>query len=153
MKSRRPALVLLSVALVAMAGLAACQPAQTPGTQAVAAARSQIGMPYRSGGESVAEGGFDCSGLISYAWAKAGVTLPRSASSQYAGTRRITSSDLRAGDLVFYSSSGPGGAVSHVAMYTGNGTIVHARKPGVPVQEIADTFWADHRVGFGRVGA
>lgn len=153
MKTRRTApLALAALAMVTVAGLAACTPFDK-GVKAVQAARQQIGQPYVSGGESRAEGGFDCSGLTTYAWSQAGVnTLPRTSTGQYTWSTRITKADLRAGDLVFYSSAGPTGTVSHVALYSGEGTIIHAHKPGVPLSEDdLDTYWTGHLVGYGRV--
>lgn len=155
MKTRRfVPLALISFVVVAAAGLAACTPT-VAGQKAVDAARTQIGQPYVSGGESRAEGGFDCSGLTTYAWEQAGASgIPRTSVGQYQWATRINKSDLRAGDLVFYSSSGSGGTVSHVALYSGDGTIIHAHKPGTALSE--DTFegyWAGHLVGYGRVPA
>lgn len=182
MKSRRIApLAASALATVVAVALAACQPALPPkaypaptttttstttsttvvnvpvipgkeGEAAVAAARTQIGQPYRSGGESRAEGGFDCSGLTYFAWKTAGVTLPRSSTAQYAGTTRIKKADLVPGDLVFYSSSGSSGRVSHVALYAGKGKIIQAHKPGVKLSEdTLETYWKGHLVGYGRV--
>jgi cell wall-associated NlpC family hydrolase len=122
------------------------------GEAAVAAARTQLGQPYKSGGESRAEGGFDCSGLTYFAWKTAGVTLPRSSTAQYAGTTRIKKADLLPGDLVFYSSSGPRGRVSHVALYAGKDVIIQARRPGVALREDKlSTYWTKNLVGYGRV--
>lgn len=148
---RRLAPVLIAlVGLVAAAGLSACTPAQG----AIAAARSQIGMPYVRGGDSPSEGGFDCSGLTSYAWKQAGVTLPRTSSAQYAWTERITKAELQPGDLVFYSSSRSTSSISHVALYAGDGKIIQARRPGVPLSEDdLDTYWVSNRVGYGRIPA
>lgn len=151
---RRPVLALVALLLVAVGGLAACEPAPvagTPGERAVAAARTQLGMPYRSGGESPAEGGFDCSGLTTYAWGRAGVALPRTSSGQYAYVTKITKAQLAPGDFVFYSSAGPRGTVSHVALYAGGGTIIQAQKAGVPVKEQPVTWWSTNIVGYGRV--
>lgn len=118
----------------------------------MAAARAQIGKPYVYGGESPAEGGFDCAGLTQYAWSRARVALPRTSSSQYTGTQRISKAQLLPGDLVFYSAGGRYGTVSHVAIYSGNGRIIQARKSGLPVQEIVmDTYWNTNLVGYGRV--
>ncbi len=117
----------------------------------VALARQQIGTPYGSG--SMKPGvAFDCSGLTTWAWKQAGVALPRSSAAQYAGTERIDEDELLPGDLVFYSSAGPNGRVSHVAMYAGHGKIVHARKPGIPLREDSlSTYWTRNLVGYGRV--
>jgi cell wall-associated NlpC family hydrolase len=153
--TRRPVLALLGLLLVSVTGITACQPvpierAESPGETASAAARQQLGQPYVWGGESRSEGGFDCSGLTSYAWKQAGVSLPRTTREQYSQTRRIDKSDLRPGDLVFYAASG---SISHVAIYVGNGRIIQAQKPGVPVNEQSIDWWASNRVGFGRVAS
>lgn len=93
--------------------------------KAVAAALSRLGMPYvyGSGGPST----FDCSGLTSWAWKQAGVTIPRTSSGQ-AGLKSVPLDELQPGDLVTYYSP-----VHHVAMYIGNGQIVHASTEGKPV--------------------
>ncbi len=147
----RVAPVVAALALLALAaGLTAC----TPGQSAVDAARSQIGTRYTYGGSSP-ETGFDCSGLTSWSWKQAGVTsIPRTSSGQHAWTERISRSQLEPGDLVFYSSGGPGGTVSHVAMYVGDGTIVHARNSSMPVREDRlDSYWTSNLVGYGRIPA
>ena len=146
---RRLAPVLIAlVGLVAAAGLSAC----TPQMGAVKAARDQIGMPYVTGGDSPSEGGFDCSGLTSYAWKQAGVTIPRTSSAQYAWTERITKVELQPGDLVFYSSSKSASNITHVALYAGDGKLVQAHKPGVALSEDdLDSYWVSNRVGYGRI--
>ena len=93
---------------------------------AVAAAMSMQGVPYRWGGADPS--GFDCSGLMMWAWARAGRSLPHSSAAQYSVTRRISGSDLQPGDLVFYGSP-----IHHVAMYIGGGQIVDALNSGTPV--------------------
>lgn len=159
---RSPVRLLAAVLLLALGAAAAtaCEPlppggkSTDPGLVAVAAARQQIGQPYVTGGESRAEGGFDCSGLTYYAWKQAGAALPRSSSAQYTWATKISKSQLKPGDLVFYSSSGSTGSVSHVALYSGNGKIIQAHKPGVPLSEDdLATYWVGHLVGYGRVPA
>ena len=86
---------------------------------AVWTALNQRGDPYSWGGSGPSS--FDCSGLTSYSWRAAGITIPRTSSAQSTYGRYVTKSSLRAGDLVFFYSP-----VSHVAMYIGNGYIVHA---------------------------
>lgn len=90
------------------------------GDAAVAAAKSMVGTPYVWGGS--APGGFDCSGLTSWAYQQAGVDIPRTAESQAVG-RQVSYEDLQPGDLVVWSG--------HVAMYAGDGMMVEA---GDPVQ-------------------
>lgn len=158
MQTRRPALLaLLALAVVAIAGLSSCDLAKVdPGQTAVNAAKKQIGQPYVVGGESRAEGGFDCSGLTYYAWKQAGVTLPRSSAAQWKGVRRVVHQEsLRPGDLVFYSSSSNAtvkSTVTHVALYEGNGMIIQAHRPGEAIDETKLAgYWKGHLVGYGRV--
>ena len=152
MKTRRTAsFALVALLVVSAAGLAACDTGDYR-TTVVDAARDQLGQPYVTGGESRAEGGFDCSGLTYYAWKQVGVTLPRSSAAQYTWATKIKKADLLPGDLVFYSSSGATGTVSHVALYSGNGKIIQAHKPGVKADEVKmDGYWTGHLVGYGRV--
>jgi peptidoglycan DL-endopeptidase CwlO len=93
---------------------------------AVKTACQQVGKSYvfNTAGPNT----FDCSGLTSYAYAAAGVTLPHSSRAQSALGRRVERSELQPGDLVFYYNP-----ISHVALYIGNGMIVHARTHGVPL--------------------
>jgi peptidoglycan DL-endopeptidase CwlO len=109
---------------------------------AVAAAESQLGVPYVWGGETPGVG-FDCSGLTAWAWTQAGVPLPHYSGSQMADTTPVPVSDLEPGDLLFY---GPGGS-EHVAMYIGGGRMIEAPYTGAYVWITA------LRLGDGFVGA
>jgi len=93
---------------------------------AIAAALEQVGDPYQHGGTGPDV--FDCSGLTSYAYAAAGVALPHSSRAQSQMGRQVARSELQPGDLVFYYTP-----ISHVALYIGNGMVVHARTYGSPV--------------------
>jgi peptidoglycan DL-endopeptidase CwlO len=97
---------------------------------AVSAALSRRGDPYVWGG--AAPGGFDCSGLTSWAYKQAGITLPRSSRAQFGVGKSVSKDALQPGDLLFYGSSAS--TIHHVAMYIGNGMIVHASTSGVPVK-------------------
>ncbi|MET9529107.1 NlpC/P60 family protein [Streptomyces sp. NPDC006649] len=94
---------------------------------ALAAARSALGRPYVWGANGPS--GFDCSGLMQWAYAHAGVSLPRTSQEQRYAGRRIPLSQARPGDLVVYRSD-----ASHVAMYVGNGQVLHAPYPGARVR-------------------
>lgn len=94
--------------------------------KAVSAALAQQGTPYVHGGAT--PGGFDCSGLVKYAFARAGVTLPRTAAAQATMGRPVSLKDLTPGDvLTFYHP------VSHIVLYVGDGQIVEASQPGTSV--------------------
>jgi cell wall-associated NlpC family hydrolase len=95
--------------------------------KAVKFACAQIGKPYVWG--AAGPDSYDCSGLTQRAWAQAGVSLPHNAAKQYSVTQRISRSQLRPGDLVFYFSP-----ISHVGMYVGDGWIVHAPRAGESVR-------------------
>ena len=101
---------------------------------AVAAAEAQIGWPYVWGGESRAEGGFDCSGLIDYAYAAAGLVLPGrpTAADLWRLAAPETPDALAPGDLVFVGAAS--GAPHHVGMYVGGGTVVAAPHTGAAVR-------------------
>ena len=98
---------------------------------AVAAALDQVGTPYLWGGAE--PGGFDCSGLVQWAYAHAGVVLPRVAQAQYdAGPRLPAGTPLAAGDLLFFGADPH--AVAHVGLYLGDGRMVDAPHTGALVR-------------------
>ncbi|MDI2131770.1 C40 family peptidase [Yinghuangia seranimata] len=91
--------------------------------QAIRFALSKLGKPYIWGGTG--PDGYDCSGLTSQAWLFAGVQIPRTSQEQWARLPRVPVADMRPGDLIVYF-----GDASHIAMYVGNGLIIHAPRPG-----------------------
>jgi len=103
-----------------------------PGSAGTAmnAALSMRGQPYVWGG--AAPGGFDCSGLTSWAYKQAGVILPRSSRAQYGVGRPVSKDAMIPGDLLFFGRSAA--TIHHVAMYIGNGMVVHASTSGTPVK-------------------
>lgn len=94
---------------------------------AVKFAMAQVGKAYVYGASG--PNAYDCSGLTMRAWGVAGVGLPHSSSAQQGSGTRVSESELRPGDLVFYYSP-----VSHVGMYIGHGMIVNALNPGAGVR-------------------
>ena len=90
---------------------------------AVQEAYRQLGKPYRWGAEG--PDSFDCSGLSKWAWAKAGVSLPHYSRAQYEQGRKVSRSELRPGDLVFFGSP-----IHHLGIYVGNGQMIHAPQTG-----------------------
>lgn len=93
---------------------------------AVGFVHNALGAPYQWGGTGP---GYDCSGLTSAAWGSAGVHLPHSSQGQYDSVARIGREQLQPGDLVFYYDD-----LRHVAMYVGEGKIIHAPSAGQSVQ-------------------
>ena len=107
------------------------------GHAAVAAAVSQIGVPYVWGGETPGQG-FDCSGLVQWAWARAGFTIPRTTETQWPALRHVPLSQLQPGDLLFYYNLDGDHLVDHVVMYAGSGpwganTIIAAASAGTRI--------------------
>lgn len=96
--------------------------------KAVEAALSQRGVPYVFGAESP-EVGFDCSGLMMWAYAQAGISIPRTAAAQANTGTPVPRSQLKPGDLVYFYSP-----IHHIGMYIGNGMMVHAPNSGTVVQ-------------------
>jgi cell wall-associated NlpC family hydrolase len=90
------------------------------GNAAVAYAKSQIGVPYVWGGETAGVG-FDCSGLVQWAWSKAGISIARTTESQYPTMIHVTLTQLQPGDLLFYYNLDGDNLVDHVVMYVGSG--------------------------------
>ncbi|HST66029.1 MAG TPA: C40 family peptidase [Mycobacteriales bacterium] len=120
-------------------------PASKRAAVAVATARAQIGKPYVTGGNG--PGSFDCSGLTKYAWAAAGVTIPRVSRDQYAAGTKVARADLQPGDLVYFGSP-----VYHVAIYIGGGQMITAPQPGEYVKYQAVSVFPDY-TGATRPGA
>ena len=109
---------------------------------------SMLGVPYVFGGMS--PGGFDCSGIVCYVFAKAGISLPRMADTQYDAVTHIPRGNLRTGDLVFFETYCPG--PSHVGIYVGDGKFIHAScSKGISVAEVFTGYWGARYLGAGRV--
>lgn len=129
-------------------------PASSPAVDAILeSARSLVGTPYRFGGASPAEG-FDCSGLVAYVARLHGIPLPRVVSDQFAAGRAIDRSHLAPGDLVFYSTVGPG--ATHVGIVLENNGMlrfIHAPADGssVRVERFDTPYWESRWVGARRV--
>ena len=111
---------------------------------AIQAALSQLGVPYAYAQASPGVA-FDCSGLTYYAWAQAGVNLPRNSRMQAAAVPRVPIAAAQPGDLLFYYSP-----ISHVGIYLGNGQLVHSPNTGTEVK-VGNVNWSKV-VAVGRPG-
>jgi peptidoglycan DL-endopeptidase CwlO len=108
-------------------------------TAALRAAESRQGMPYVWGGDGPSS--FDCSGLVQWSFAQAGVAMPRTAADQARTGPAVPVSQLEPGDLLFYHTDPTDpGYISHVAIYLGNGWMIQAPQPGERVQEVPADF-------------
>jgi cell wall-associated NlpC family hydrolase len=97
-----------------------------------------MGTPYQWGGND--GNGFDCSGLIQYAYGRAGLSVPRRSIDQAAVGREVgrAESELRPGDILAFSAN-PGGPVSHVGLYVGQGRFIHSASSGVRISGLSAT--------------
>ena len=107
----------------------------------VARAKRYLGRPWRSG--AVGPYAFDCSGFVIYLLRPLGVSLPRRSRDMASSGTHVARSDLRVGDLTFFATSG-NGTISHVALYIGNGQVIHSTSPprGVLISCINTGYWA-----------
>jgi cell wall-associated NlpC family hydrolase len=146
---RPDAHVLLDLGIDTRAGTGQPAPAPAAGVQAaVDAAMSKVGSPYSSG--ATGPGAFDCSGLVTWAMRKAGISVPRTSYDQFGIGSGVSRGRIQAGDLVFFDTNGPG--ASDVGMATGPGTAVSATTHGVMTHAILSGYWGSHYVGARRVG-
>lgn len=115
----------------------------------IAEAHKVIGTPYRAGGTTPK--GFDCSGFVGYTYKKVGVSLPRSSGAMYKKGKPVSLKQLAPGDLLFFKTSKHKG-ISHVAIYIGNGRMIHATSSkGVKVDSIHQSYWKQRFVGAKRL--
>jgi cell wall-associated NlpC family hydrolase len=117
------------------------------GERAAAVALRQVGVPYRYGGSS--PGGFDCSGLVYYAYANVGKQLPRTTAGLWSGLQPVAADGIRTGDLLFFRIEGK---MAHVGLYVGNGRFVHAPSSGrsVSVERLGSEFYSKAFIRGGR---
>jgi hypothetical protein len=116
-------------------------------SELVKTAKRFIGIPYRWGGTTAANG-FDCSGLTMVSYRLNGLNLPRVSRNQFKAGKWVAKSKLRQGDLVFFATKG-GKRVTHVGMYVGGGNFIHAPRTGknVRIEKLSNKFFARTYVG------
>lgn len=110
-----------------------------------------LGCKYVYGGNTPS--GFDCSGYVKYVFKNFGVELTRTSASQYSNSVRIKRSELKIGDLVFFSQTAGSSKVGHVGIYVGGGQFIHAAAPGKGVRydSLDSSYYSSHYIGCGRV--
>ncbi len=120
----------------------------TVGDRAAAIALQQVGTPYRYGGQTPA--GFDCSGLVHYAYGQVGRSVPRTTGALWSRARPVSRDELRAGDLLFFSIDGK---MQHVGLYVGEGRFAHAPSSGrtVEVESLSADFYRQAFLRGGRL--
>ena len=118
------------------------------GRIALDAARSMIGVAYRYGGSGPR--GFDCSGLVQYSYAKAGLKLPRTSQDIFRASQLVDPGKRQEGDLVFFTISSK--KIAHVGIYAGNNRFIHAPSSGkgVSYASLENPYWKSRLVAVGR---
>lgn len=142
------------VALLLLAGCAAdpgtrqARPGSATTERVVEVALDMRGQPYRWGGEG--PGGFDCSGLVHYAYARAGIRVPRTTDGQYEAIRRMYLHQLAPGDLVFFRTTSSVSA-THVGIFIGGSRFVHALNESKPVHisRLDNHYWRQRVIAAG----
>ena len=121
------------------------------GDRIISRARTMIGMPYVRGGRN--PGGFDCSGLVQWAYKNEGISLPRTAREQsQVGTRITDVEEMRAGDIVAFRHPRRG---YHTGIYVGDGKFIHSphRRDRVKISSLSDPYFRTTFLGARRVSA
>ena len=118
----------------------------TTGERAAKIALEAVGIPYRWGGMSPTTG-FDCSGLVRWAYGRVGIEVPHNSYALWATGREVERSRMAAGDVLVFSGFG------HVGLYLGGGRMVHAPQTGRHVEtvELASSNYGSRLVGARRV--
>lgn len=163
MRQIKTLLFVTSVALTLLAGCASQPPVLSDearrvvmqadiGTTSGRAARiasEQVGIRYKYGG-ATPNTGFDCSGLVQFAYQQAGQSVPRTSAAQYSASTRISLDEARPGDLLFFARWRK---VNHVGIYIGDGMFVHAPSGGkhVTVGKMSNPYYQKHFVSAGRM--
>ena len=128
----------------ASATAAASVSASSVGSSIVSFGKKYLGTRYQFGASTTTTRYFDCSSFTKYIFAKYGVNLPRTSVAQSKVGTAVSKANLRVGDLVFFSSGSraTGSNVTHVAVYAGNGKILHTYgSPGVTVSDLNSGNW------------
>jgi cell wall-associated NlpC family hydrolase len=153
--------LLATVVLGGCAGSTAVQAPQPPPARVEARQRlslgdaiaelamGMVGARYHYGGASP-EDGFDCSGLVFYAYSQAGLEIPRTSQEQFRAAHKIALAQANAGDVIFFQDQAK---LSHIGIYVGDGLFVHAPSTGqrVAIANLESPYFHRHLVAVGRL--
>ncbi len=120
--------------------------------QIVSTGKRYLHRPYNFGAPAGSTRSFDCSSFTQYVYGKNGIDLPRTSKAQSNVGTYVKKSNLRKGDLVFFSTPSSRGRIAHVGIYAGNGKILHTYgKPGVTYSDLNSSWWSSHYITARRV--
>jgi cell wall-associated NlpC family hydrolase len=136
-----------NTSVVQVAEIPQQQVSRSESSEIVEHAISLQGIPYRFGGTS--RKGFDCSGYSQYVFRGSGIYLPRTAAEQFDVGSAVSKRQLQSGDLVFFSTYGPG--ATHVGIYIGGGRFISASNDGVSISSMVSGYYATRYIGARRV--
>lgn len=140
--------LVLLVVLTACGTLTPRNETTMTGLKLVRQAKQLLGAPYRFGGSN--PDGFDCSGLVQYAYSQIGIAIPRTTRAQLVHSQPVRVADMLPGDLVFFRTRGR--KVSHVGMYIGDRMMIHApsNHKSVSYAHLDKGYWREHIAAVGR---
>jgi cell wall-associated NlpC family hydrolase len=121
----------------------------TSDSPVVRTAMGYLGVPYVLGG--ITPSGFDCSGFVWYVYRLHGIELPRNVAKQAGAGRHVDRDDIQAGDLVFFTTTGPG--FTHVGIATSRGAFIHApnSRGVVRIEPLTSPYWSQRYAGARRI--
>lgn len=141
------------------ADAAASSTVTDPGSKTIAIGKRFLGTPYKFGAASGSTKSFDCSSFTQYVYKQIGINLARGARDQYSNGVKISRSQLKVGDLVFFSTpatvkykaSLTVKRIGHVGIYAGNNKVLHTYgEGGVKISNMASGWWDNHYVAAAR---
>ncbi|MBW5449315.1 CHAP domain-containing protein [Cohnella sp. CFH 77786] len=116
----------------------------------ISTGKKYLGVKYRFGAPSGVTYAFDCSSFTQYIFKKHGISLPRSSASQATKGKKVSKSQLKKGDLVFFKRPGKSG-VGHVAVYIGSGKMLGASGSSVKISSLNSSYWKKNYITARRV--
>jgi hypothetical protein len=150
MKQKVSRLLVVAMLLTIILPFQSISAASSTPDQIVKVAKEYIGVPYKWGGTTPS--GFDCSGYMRYVYDQVGISLPRTAADQYNAGTKVSKSELKPGDLVFFHKTYNKKGITHAGIYIGNNQFISATSSkGIKVDSLSSSYWGPKYYGATRV--